>query len=368
MKKWKPFLVALVSFVTAAFGAVYTWTDDKGNVHYSDKPPGERKAKEVKLPSQVSPAPAEIEKARQGIENRQEIPERWVFTFDSGAWHVGYQETDGQQAIREYVLQGETVHNWRKLVTSLYVNVDLTPKEFFQRLTQKGAEGCPSLKISVVEETQDMLIFEWGHNGCHAHPPQHEIRRISRSKPGILSLSFAEKGPLSTENRNTWLSILRNAVVVKLPDKEQGRKSQPESRSLPLSALGPLPSNESSEYVETFGTSILFDTQTPVGQFGITLKAKQRLPFGAYLEAHFEDPANPNNQIVVGKVRQGAEEKVVILSPKLKGIKCWNYEVAVNVYRGSSKSKLLGTHHQRIQSRVNSDKIKTAKDLLGTCP
>jgi Domain of unknown function (DUF4124) len=107
MKEWKLILVALVSFVTAAFGAVYTWTDDKGNVHYSDKPPSEGKAKEIELPSQVSPAPAEIGKAQQGIENRQEVPERWGFTFDSGTWHVGYQATDGHQAIREYVLQGE---------------------------------------------------------------------------------------------------------------------------------------------------------------------------------------------------------------------------------------------------------------------
>ena len=303
----------------------------------------------------------------------QEVPERWRFTFDSGAWHVGYQASDDHQAIREYVLQGETVHNWRKLITSLYLNVDLSPKEFFQRLTRKGAEKCPSLKVSVVEETQDMLISEWGHNGCHGHPPQQEIRRISRSKPGILSLSFTEKGSLSTENHNTWLSILRNAIVVKLPDKEQGRKSQPESRSLPLPALGPVPSNESSEYVATIGTGILFDIQKLVGQFKIMLNAKQRLPFGAYIEAHFEDPGNPNNQIVVGKVQQEAEQKIVILSPELKGFKCWNYEVAIKVYRGGSKRKLLGSHHQRIQSRVNLDKVKTARDLLkamasGNCP
>lgn len=233
MKECKLFLVALVSFVTPAFGAVYTWTDDKGNVHYSDRPPSAGKAREIKLPSQVSPAPAEIGKTRQGIENGKK----------------------------------------------------------FQ----------------------------------------------------------------------------------KLPDQEHGRESKPDSRSLPLPTLGALPPNESSVYVETFATSIGFDTQKLVGQFIITLKAKRRLPFGAYLEAHFENPANPHNPIVIGKVRQGGEEKMVILSPQLKGFKCRDYEVVVYVYRGSSKSKLLGTHHQRIQSKVNLDRIKTAKGLLeamirGNCP
>jgi hypothetical protein len=251
--------------------------------------------------------------------------------------------------------------------------VDLTPKEFFQRLTQKGAEGCPSLKTSVIEETQDMLIFEWGHNGCHGHPPQHEIRRISPSKPGVLNLSFAEKGQLSAENRKTWLSILRNARI-EPPAREQRQEPQLDNRSLPLPALGPLPSNESSEYIETFATGILFDTQKLAGQFNITLKAKQRLPFGAYLEAHFENPTNPKDPIIVGKLRQGGEQKVVVLSPELKGFKCWNYQVVVQVYRGKTKEKFLGTHHQRIQSRVNLDKVKTAKDFLkamasgGNCP
>lgn len=318
-------------------------------------PPAERDASVVDTPYHL---------ASQDITHYKDVPERWDFTFDSSArpstWQLGYQAADGKVELREYVLPGETVYNWRKLITSMYLKVDLAPKEYFQGFIENGAMGCPSLEFSVVEETQNTLIYKLGNNGCHGHPPQHEIGRISRTKSGIVWLKFSEKGPLSAltvETYNTWLSILRNAVV---------------RRSLPLSALGPLPPNESSEYIES-RSGILFNIQNLVGQFHITLKAKPKLPSGAYLVAHFENPANPDNPIVVGKVRQGSEEEVLILSPELKGIKCWNYEIVVYVYQDSSKSKLLGTHHQGIQSRVNLDKVKTAEDLLdaassGNCP
>ena len=156
--------------------------------------------------------------------------------------------------------------------------------------------------------------------------------------------------------------------------REEDLRKKSVNSSLPFSELGPLPSNASSEYVETFGTGILFDTQRLVGKFNITLKAKQHLPFGAYLEAHFENPENPSDPIVVGKVRQKDEQTMLILSPELKGIKCWNYQVVVYVYTEKTKDKLLDTLRQIIQSRVNLDKVRTTKDLVealmagGNCP
>jgi hypothetical protein len=156
--------------------------------------------------------------------------------------------------------------------------------------------------------------------------------------------------------------------------RDQQEQQQPSTyRSLPLTELGPLPENESSEYIETMSTLINFNTQKLVARFSIMLKAKQRLPHGAYLEAHYPDPANLINPVIVGKVRRGAASEVLILSPELQGLKCWNYEVVVYIYRGSSKSKLLGTHSQFIQSRVNLDKVKDGMELVmamekGNCP
>lgn len=294
----------------------------------------------------------------------QEVPERWGFFFDSGGWHLGYQATDGREAIREYVVQGETVHNWRKLVTSHYYNLDVTPKVFFQRLAQSATQRCPGLKISVIEETPDTIIFEWENgNDCDGQPPQRQLHRISRGRPGVLSLQFAEKRPYSDENRDLWLSILRNAVVLESRPPAPRSEPAPASRSLPASALGPRPANEVSEYLETLGTGVAIDTRDRVARLVITLKPTRRLPPWAYLEAHFENPVRASDPIVVGETWDARDDKVLIGTPPLKELKCWNYEVVVYVYQDQTKAKLLGTHHQRIQSTVNLQKADFDKNL-----
>jgi len=155
--------------------------------------------------------------------------------------------------------------------------------------------------------------------------------------------------------------------------REQTRQSEADNRSLPLSALGPLPQNVSSEYLETKSTGISMDFEKKVAQVSIALVSKAGLPSGAYLEVNFENPADPAAPIVVKRSRQGGEQEMFIVSPEFKGLKCRNYQVMVHVFRDGSKSELLGVHRQIIQSRVNLDRIGSPKDLIqagsqGICP
>jgi hypothetical protein len=147
--------------------------------------------------------------------------------------------------------------------------------------------------------------------------------------------------------------------------RDQQEQHQPSAvSSLPLAELGPLPENKVSEYAETVSTGIYFNTEKLIAQFSITLKAKYILPPGSYFEVYFPNPANPINPFVVGKVRKGNASEVFISSPELTGLKCWNYEIVTYIYRGSSKSELLGTHSQFVQSRVNMDKAKDGVELV----
>lgn len=120
-------------------------------------------------------------------------PERWNCNFDSRQWQLGYQAATDSQAIREYVLPGQTVHNWTELVTSQYFARDVSPKALFEQFTLQVSRGCPSLRTSIIEESNDTIIFEWQHDGCQGRPPQHEIRRSSSSHTGVLGLAFVEK-------------------------------------------------------------------------------------------------------------------------------------------------------------------------------
>jgi hypothetical protein len=142
------------------------------------------------------------------------VPERWSFILDSRPWQLGYQAADKRYAIREYVLPGQTVQSWSELVTSQYFPEGPEPRALFEQTRQDLARGCPSLQVSVIEETADTVIFEWRHDGCQGYPAQHEIRRISIGRIGTVSLSFVEKTrQLPPDKRADWISILKSATI-----------------------------------------------------------------------------------------------------------------------------------------------------------
>jgi hypothetical protein len=145
---------------------------------------------------------------------------------------------------------------------------------------------------------------------------------------------------------------------------ETGQETSAAVESLPISELGPLPENVSSEYFETIATSIMYSVKQYSAQFVITLRALPGLPRGAYVEAYFQNPRDQLKPVVIGQVRQGASPKVTLRSPPLFGLKCWNYVVKIDVYRGRSKTALLGTHEQIIQSRIDLDSIKGKSDYM----
>jgi hypothetical protein len=134
--------------------------------------------------------------------------------------------------------------------------------------------------------------------------------------------------------------------------------------SLPLNQLGPLPTNTASKYLETKYAGLSIDTKHLRAEYNLTLKACTGLPYGAVLEVHFENPEDQDTPIVATVRRQGGKDSIMITSPPVKGFRCANYSVDIFVYRTAAKTRLLGTHQQFVQSRVNLDKVKSSKDLI----
>ena len=143
-----------------------------------------------------------------------DVPERWTFRFDDRQWELGHQAANRQEAIREYVLAGQTVENWQELVTSHYFAHGVPPRSYFEQLKAGLSPGCPSLSISVLEESEDNILFEWRHNGCQGFPAQHQVERATRSGTMTLVLSFVQKtNELAPEKRGAWLAILKDASI-----------------------------------------------------------------------------------------------------------------------------------------------------------
>jgi hypothetical protein len=151
---------------------------------------------------------------------QHEIVERWNFGFDGRAWKLGHQAATRHGAIREYVLPGQTVQKWTELVTSVYFVSAMAPRPFFEEVRKKLSTGCPSLQVTILEESPDTILFEWQHGGCQGFPAQHEIRRITTELTGTYTLSFVEKTyQMAAEKRAAWLGIIKSA---KLASSKQG--------------------------------------------------------------------------------------------------------------------------------------------------
>jgi len=135
------------------------------------------------------------------------------------------------------------------------------------------------------------------------------------------------------------------------PSPSRSRSSR-QFRSLPADELGPLPDNTTSEYLRTTYTGLRFGNNNR-GRFTLTLETRDGLARGAYLEVHFPDPSIPARENVVGKEVPAERSEMRFDSPESDQFRCWNYEVLVNVYSDSSKTELLDTHSQFIQSQYD---------------
>ncbi|MCZ6718956.1 MAG: DUF4124 domain-containing protein [Gammaproteobacteria bacterium] len=134
-----------------------------------------------------------------------------------------------------------------------------------------------------------------------------------------------------------------------------------------------VPFYESSEYLETVNADIALDWSAGevVGQFSIVLRPKPSMPDGVYLEAFFEDPLDPYAPIVIGRTRHGSEVEGFI-SPKLRGLKCKDYWIAVYVCHWSgcvdnprdSDPKVWSVHWQSVSSRVDTRMVKSSEEWI----
>ena len=150
---------------------------------------------------------------------------------------------------------------------------------------------------------------------------------------------------------------------------------RPGFRSLPLERLGPLPVNQVSVYLETAAADLSYDLEDFSGQFILALKARATLHRGAWIEVLFPHPGNPDRKNVVGRELRMKGSTLRFRSPMSRELKCWNYEIEVLTWQDRSKSDLLDTHRQVIQSRADLSLVGDSDDMLsavgkygGFCP
>jgi len=129
-----------------------------------------------------------------------------------------------------------------------------------------------------------------------------------------------------------------------------------------------LPEAETSEYLQTNFGAFNFSIESWTASYLLSLNVLKDLPSEAYIEAHFENPLNPLNPIVI--IKRGPQPKELELqSPSITGVKCKTYWVEVIIYSNPEKETELGRHVQWIKSTFDLDKVQSLEDIVegSTC-
>src|SRR5262245_59486492 len=129
--------------------------------------------------------------------------------FDGRGWTVGNQQKNAQQVLTEYVLPGQTVDNWRELVTSTVFFQPVPMVPFVERIHASMGQGCPSLVWNVISQDERTAVYEFWDEGCGGFEATHELDRVRIERSGMYRLAYAVKmkGPLSPAKRKEWLAI-----------------------------------------------------------------------------------------------------------------------------------------------------------------
>lgn len=128
--------------------------------------------------------------------------------FDGRAWTVGHQQRNDFQSVTEYVLPGQTVENWKELVTSEVYFKPIPIAAVVKMFEAKLSRGCPSLAFTVIRQDEQAALIEWRDSGCGGFEPSSELARFAIEKDGVYRLAYSVKGSMKPEKRTEWMGLL----------------------------------------------------------------------------------------------------------------------------------------------------------------
>jgi hypothetical protein len=146
--------------------------------------------------------------------------EEALLNFDGRDWKIGYQASNVQQSIIEYVLEGEVVENWSELATvqTMFNLPKASPNEFMEDLKVAMKARCPDVVWNVLNKSDNDILYEWIITTCSATYSQHEIARIITGEHNLYIIHYVTKTtPTSPEVRQKWIDLLKSVTLVKVP-------------------------------------------------------------------------------------------------------------------------------------------------------
>jgi hypothetical protein len=142
-----------------------------------------------------------------------------VFLPERGTWVQVHAADDGHQTITEAVPEGQTLENWREMITIQAFDdrgPASTPRATMESLDAQMRTRGGQVEWNVIEEEASSILYEWTLHGAPGHEDQGEIARLMQGHDTLHRAAYAYKGlPLSAERRESRIALLRRGRIVK---------------------------------------------------------------------------------------------------------------------------------------------------------
>jgi len=147
--------------------------------------------------------------------------ENLAFPLDMKDWQVGHSVGNRSERTTEFVLKGEKIDNWTKLVTMQTFKKSAVSAESVETTVNKKAKQlsaqCPETVWNVIERgpNTNSILYEFRAQNCPPNADQHEIARILDGKYNRFRIAYAAKvKALPPAERDKWIQLLSKASIV----------------------------------------------------------------------------------------------------------------------------------------------------------
>jgi hypothetical protein len=144
-----------------------------------------------------------------------ECQESLIFSYDDKKWNLGFEDSDEDSSLIEFVPQGETVNDWTEMVSVQRLqkidNVQDYYKIFMEQL--RLAVNPQKVDSKILSSSKDSLLFEWWI-GPDNQEAQHEWFRLIVTPNSTLILRYTTKKLDEVEKVGPiWSKILQDATI-----------------------------------------------------------------------------------------------------------------------------------------------------------
>jgi hypothetical protein len=127
--------------------------------------------------------------------------------------------------VRYFVPPGQKeLRSWSKLITVGFVSGNETVKNYAAADENRMKARCSGTKHQMIESDTYNVYYANTYPQCEGREPQSEISRLIQGNDGIHRLSYTVKGrELTSDEKEKWLTILRNSFIAKGEKHERVR-------------------------------------------------------------------------------------------------------------------------------------------------